>query len=1153
MRSGFPYSVCKKTLLNSALTAALGVSLSALSSVHADTIEPVYSPDGVHYVSLDIAEIGQAYDKFDFFGLRPAERDLFQYELYGLRLGFNYFWDVLKDDYRAREPINILLIPYTDRDDNASAVSLRLEGSSLTELGALWTGDVSSNPHAAYITIDQTSLTENWYVDHLPVLPIQNYESDLPGTMLHELFHAFGLNASTVIEDGRTEIWQDYYIAYDDFLHDAFGRNLGDIARAAGGQPVSVVGIEPGVSSDSIEIDPTAFYVRYVDRLSEIYFSGPAVDEVLNGALIAWPTDSYYEESELPQPVPGLPINGYEGIGTEYELFDGSHIELQNSLMSHQWYTNWCVLMEAELAVLQDIGYKIDRKRFFGHSIYNNNLALVNNNGYWARNASGTDWLKGVASTQDWGIGLHVYGSGNTISQRADLLSDGRWGIGARIDGSENNLTIDSAVHIQANGYGGKGILFSWGKGHNLTIEAGASVEATGENGIAVNFDFGSNEMGDYYGYFGSYTAVFTFKSLKHLPEVLKGALVDEFRLGGEIKGSAASIYISPNAYVKNIVIEPGAKIEGDIVSDWDPDETLYGTRHSGVDEGNLLITNLIFGNDRKTRINSISDDAVEFSDMILGPKSLALVVNEATLRFGGVANVLNVTVTSGSTLEGGTYYLNDKEGLSGSKDRLFLNAGHLVSSANAPVTIHGNYVQQNGTLTLSVRDGQYIPLSVSRTAQLLDGSQVIATLEGSWVSAGDVTVDTTSPVVDADSVDQGELIYSYKPAVQMQASPTLRIQDNENGQGWTVARPSNAYSQYVLGDAREVAGIFDQSASTLKEESLKDFFAQLDWSASDGRDIAQAAQALSGDGVMDSIGGMMSLERMAKEALSGHFDFEADGDYAWVSPFGAIASAKTIAKARMNVVGIAGGWIKKSADQETALSVAALNSEGSSANASQLDAKGIWLAGSWRQNAINASGLFVQTQASVGYVNGDQKRSVSSIGLADSIESDVDYWSLGLDAKSGLNFKVNDSVQIEPFVGVAGTILYAPSYDEKADGFSALAVDSNVYRSLEAQIGVKLQGFVQKDNKAYWEIHTHYGRELFSDAGDMKASFVHPDLKGSFDRTVEWDSKNRVQAGVKLGIESQKGLSISARINADWLSSDTHSLAGGIQAQWKF
>lgn len=78
MRSGFSCSVFKKTLLNSAMMAALGGSLCALSSVHADTIEPVYSPDGVHYANLDIAEIGKSYDNFDFFGLRPAERDLSQ-------------------------------------------------------------------------------------------------------------------------------------------------------------------------------------------------------------------------------------------------------------------------------------------------------------------------------------------------------------------------------------------------------------------------------------------------------------------------------------------------------------------------------------------------------------------------------------------------------------------------------------------------------------------------------------------------------------------------------------------------------------------------------------------------------------------------------------------------------------------------------------------------------------------------------------------------------------------------------------------------------------------------------------------------------------------------------------------------------------------
>ena len=71
-------------------------------------------------------------------------------------------------------------------------------------------------------------------------------------------------------------------------------------------------------------------------------------------------------------------------------------------------WRNWVFFMEAEMAVLVDLGYDIDLKRFYGHSVYGDNQYLINRNPFYAR--ANNAWLNGTPNTETYGIGLHIYG-----------------------------------------------------------------------------------------------------------------------------------------------------------------------------------------------------------------------------------------------------------------------------------------------------------------------------------------------------------------------------------------------------------------------------------------------------------------------------------------------------------------------------------------------------------------------------------------------------------------------------------------------------------------------------------------------------------------------------------------------------------------------
>ena len=245
----------------------------------------------------------------------------------------------------------------------------------------------------------------------------QDSQSGLASTVIHEFGHALGFWTS----DAPLTRFSEKSYLYESHLYDW---------RGVQAQP----GMEIRTPNREAATEPYFDLPKYInDRPNAAipYFSGQHVSDVLEGEELR--TYNYFG-IKLDQKVPGLPVNGNEGVDSE-DYVDLTHIELRNSLMSHQSWSNYMSFMEAELAALQDLGYTIDRRDFFGRSVYGDGRTIVNDAPYYARNADGTAYIAGTYNKNPYGMGLHIYGSGNTVIQNAPLMTKGMAAVGIRIDG----------------------------------------------------------------------------------------------------------------------------------------------------------------------------------------------------------------------------------------------------------------------------------------------------------------------------------------------------------------------------------------------------------------------------------------------------------------------------------------------------------------------------------------------------------------------------------------------------------------------------------------------------------------------------------------------------------------------------------------------
>ncbi len=506
-----------------------------------------------------------------------------------LQIGFGYWNDLLKNNINNKALI--LLCTKDENDSNAGASSEILKDltgndkkwNTYTALTATiyqpkeapkeWTNDDAS----AFIQIDrdqtynETAGTD-WQFDVMTNLPESKGGSNLPTTLVHELAHAFGLLTDVAAPNTTDSGYAVLESAgkFSNGLRDIYGNAL-------------EVGQDIVDKNNHTEGDGKFVLDNTDGAYTGLYFTGKYTQEVLNGAYIDLPSNA---DVDLPA-VQGIPVNSYEGDDADF-----SHLELQNALMSHQNYRNWNILMEAELAVMQDCGLILDRRNMYGYSIYNsgtedNRRVFVNNNPYYARTEDG-QWIENTYNKSSYGTGLHIYGKYNDVYQQSDLLSGGLYGLGIRVDGQSNNLNILKDSKVSADGFGGIGVLLAYGKDHNLTVNG--TVTATGAEGTALRFDFGDNTLGNSFEYRGSYIRTSsqgqTYTYYLDLLDELKGSLFEDVSISGTVLGSKYAILIGANAHVQNINFLQGAKVSGTIESKWDPTSNLI---QYGGDRENLI------------------------------------------------------------------------------------------------------------------------------------------------------------------------------------------------------------------------------------------------------------------------------------------------------------------------------------------------------------------------------------------------------------------------------------------------------------------------------------------------------------------------------------------------------------------------------------
>lgn len=999
-------------------------------------------------------------------------------------------------------------------EENAGAMSPDVSDNefSLTQLQAVLqgqdAGELNSGAHAV-VQIGKMDFTPG---QASPALIPTDHRADLEVIIFHEIAHALGISADAGVADGVTQFGPTFG-SWSSHLFDDNGNPA---------QPGQAILCSKCEGPD----DPSAFDVRK-DRG---YFAGSHVKEVLDGAM------------------PGVPVRILDVMG---DLDDDymSHIELDRSLMSHQNYRNYTTMMEAELALLQDMGYDIDCRNFFGRSIYGSGLEVINHQGYFARNAAGTAYLDGQANTAARGVGLHIYGSNNRVEQRADIMADGIAAAGIRIDGVENTLSIAPGVRVQANGDYGTGLLVAYGDSHNI-IQRG-SLEASGKEGVAARLDFGNNLLGNDTEYRGSYIWQ---RAGVDLPQYRAAPLVSNFDITGSLKGAKAAIYQSVNALAGAINVMRGADIQGDIISD-------YAQR----DENNQArLTRLTFGlqPDAQGQVTAVADNGFDFTynGNIRGKENLALVAEGGKTTLNGNHQVYSVDIQPGAQLAGNSRYALSDAGL-------FTNNGLLTAGGPfGQLSIDGNYSQgPQGRLQLMFdSQGQGDRVQISGKSSL-SGTLTLMPVKG-WYTSG-------WQMNSASLLRLGQVSGEFEQLSVQTASPTLSFHVAPLAAGQyqiSATRGVSAYSQYAQNVNERNVGLALARAAATAGNDLRPLLTALDFSSPEGRQVNSALAQLEPSAYNSLIQTSFDRERQLTRALTAperNLTLTPTSDEQdWISfalPYGGgnwQNNTGTIAGYNASRYGVLFGAEKRnglvpglSTGFHAAVGGQTVNAKSADRARTHSTSFDVGLQFNYAQDAM--VGPFAYGLGRLGAEDNQMKRQFDVAGISGTRKSDWTAWNGSLTLGGGYHFALTEAFSLGPVAALDYTATTHRTIQESGLGNApSLQIKGRYADSLQSTLGVEAlyRQPLQGSQALSATLRLGWQHELLNNKLSQRAQFVGYNAS-AFDSESTLAGRDALAAQAGVQYQLNQAVSLGAGVSSELLRQGSHSLEGNVAVTWRF